>query len=255
MHIVVALRLVPDISGDVEIAEDGKDIDREWIDLKLNEFDENALEEAVLLKERHGARVTALAIDAEGADRLLQSALARGADEAAKISCDDYAISSRRAVAQVFANAALNLRADLFLTGVQTPEDTFGQLAPFVGAIVDWPCASAASRVVVDEGTLVVTQELSGGASLTLRMQMPAVVGIQTASQPVRYVSGTKLREAASKSIAKFDAGGELRQEISEILSVNLPDGGASATMLEGDVKAVAQSLRGILVEHGLMKG
>ena len=59
MHTAVILRLVPDIAEELEIDSAGTDIDREWIGIKLNEFDEHALEEAILLKESVGAHVTA----------------------------------------------------------------------------------------------------------------------------------------------------------------------------------------------------
>ncbi len=82
MHIAVILRIVPDLSEDLDIADSGTDIDREWVGLKLNEFDDHALEEAVLIKEASGARVTAIALAGDGAERQLQTAIARGADDA-----------------------------------------------------------------------------------------------------------------------------------------------------------------------------
>ena len=255
MHIVVALRLVPDLSGDIELTADGKDIDREWIDIKLNEFDEHALEEAIILKERHGAKVTAIAIATDGADRLLQGALARGADDAVKISCDLHEALSPRDAAHIFAGATRDLEADLFLTGVQTPEDTFGQLAPFVGAILDWPCVSAVSSIRAGNADVTVTQELSGGASAILRMKTPAVVGAQAASQPVRYVAGSKLRESASRKIRSLEGNAGAASEVSELLSVSLPDSAGGAVMLDGDVQTIAGSLQRLLVERGLLKG
>ncbi len=255
MNIVVALRLVPDISGDVELAADGKDIDREWIDMRLNEFDDHALEEAILLKERHGARVTAIAIDGDGTDRLLQGALARGADEVVKISWEGNGPPPPRAAAQIFSFAARSLAADLFLTGVQTPDDTYGQLAPFVGAVLGWPCVSAVSGVRVGEGAVTVTQELSGGAIATLQMRTPAVVAVQTASQPVRYVAGSKLREAASRKISILEAACDVAPEASELLRVSLPDRSGGAVMLDGDAQTIAGSLQRLFVERGLLKG
>ena len=58
MHIAVVLRIVPDLAEELEIAESGKEIDREWVGLKLNEFDDHALEEDVLIKEQTKAKVT-----------------------------------------------------------------------------------------------------------------------------------------------------------------------------------------------------
>ncbi len=98
MQVAVVLRLVPELSGEFEIADDGKEIDREWVGMRLNEFDDHALEEAILLKEADGASVIALALAGEGVDRMLQSAIARGADRAIKIATSaEGALSSRAA--------------------------------------------------------------------------------------------------------------------------------------------------------------
>ena len=69
MHIAVVLKQVPDLVEELEIDSGGKDIDRSLVKMKLNEFDDHALEQAVLLKESSGARVTALAVAARPALR------------------------------------------------------------------------------------------------------------------------------------------------------------------------------------------
>lgn len=254
MHIVVILRLVPDLTGELEIADDGRTIDREWIDIKLNEFDDHALEEAVLLKETSGATVTAIALEGDGADRMLQSALARGADKALKIKNDSEEPPSSRSAAALFAAAARKLGADLIFTGVQTPEDIFGQLAPCLGACLDWPHVSAVSGIRVDGNSIIVQQEFSGGLSTALRVALPAVVGVQTASQPIRYVSGSKLRQATSQKISTLDTETGLGTSLAELVSLAFPVKIGGAEMLSGDAKAIATKLRRLLVERGLVK-
>ena len=54
MQVAVVLRLAPELSGELEINDDGKEIDREWVGMRLNEFDDHAVEEAILLKEADG---------------------------------------------------------------------------------------------------------------------------------------------------------------------------------------------------------
>lgn len=78
MHIVTIIRLNPVLTDELELTNDGTDIDREWIGVELNPLDDQALEQAVLLKEQTGARVTAIACEAEGGEKLLKTALARG---------------------------------------------------------------------------------------------------------------------------------------------------------------------------------
>ena len=78
MNILVVLRQVPDAASDLEIAELGRELDREWLDLKLNDFDDHALEEAILIEEAVGAKVLVATSAGDGSDRLLRTAIARG---------------------------------------------------------------------------------------------------------------------------------------------------------------------------------
>ena len=254
MHAVVVLRLVPDLTGDIEIAEDGKTIDREWNDIRLNEFDDHALEEALILKDTAGARVTVIALEGEGADRMLQTALARGADKALKIACESGNGPSSYEAAPLFAAAAQSLGADLVLTGVQTPDDVFGQLAPFIGAILDWPQVSAVSGIRIDGSAALLQQEFSGGISTTLRVSLPAVAGVQTASQPIRYVSGSKLRQANAEKIATLDVAATLVAPAANLMSLSAPERSGDAEMLTGDAAAVANQIQKILAARGLLK-
>ena len=68
MDIAVAVRLMPRVGDELEIDESGADIDRELVEMAINEFDDQALEEAVLIKEATGATVTAVGLRAEGID-------------------------------------------------------------------------------------------------------------------------------------------------------------------------------------------
>lgn len=254
MHILVALRLVPDLTGDTELSADGKDIDREWIDLKLNEFDDHALEEALLLQETAGATVTAIVIDQDGADRQLQSALARGADKAFKVNAQAEGALSSRSAAGLFSAAARQLQADLFMTGVQTPEDITGQLAPIVAAQLDWPCINAVSSIAASGAGIAVQQEYSGGHSATFEVQLPAVCGVQTASQPIRYVSGSKLRQAAATNIPFLNVIANISEDSVDRVSLAAPDQNGGAKMLGSDPHSVAGLLRQILADNKLLR-
>ena len=80
MNIAVALRLMPNVGDELEVDASGTDIDRELVEMVINEFDDQALEEAVLIKEATGATVTAVGLRAEGIEQALRVAYARGAD-------------------------------------------------------------------------------------------------------------------------------------------------------------------------------
>ena len=63
MRIIVPLKLVPDLVEELEVDDSGRALDTEYVKFKLNEFDDHALEEALLLKDSDGAEVTAMAVD------------------------------------------------------------------------------------------------------------------------------------------------------------------------------------------------
>jgi electron transfer flavoprotein beta subunit len=254
MHVMVVLRLVPDTDEEFELTDDNKGIDREWIGFKLNEFDDHALEQAVLLKESCGAKVTAVAIDADGIDRVLQTALARGADAVVKIEHESEGLIAAHTAALLVADAARKQGSDVVLTGVQTVEDLFGQLAPSLGAVLDWPQVSAVSRLTLEGDKLLAEQEYSGGLTSTLSLSLPAVFGIQAASQPPRYVSGSKLREVLSVQIPTLQIDVDAAPAVSEIESVAFPELTSHAEMIEGDADSVAEKLVSILRERGFAK-
>jgi electron transfer flavoprotein beta subunit len=251
MHVMVVLRLVPDTDEEFELSEDGKGIDREWIGLKLNEFDDHALEEAVLLKEAYGAMVTAVAMDADGTDRLLQTALARGADRVLKIEHGLEGMIPARVMAQLVAEVVREQACDLVLTGVQTVEDLFGQLAPTLGAVLGWPQVSAVCKLQIAGSEVLAGQEHSGGVVNTLAISLPTVVGVQSASQPLRYVSGSKLREVLSVKIPAVEV--QAQEDLSgvEIQSIQFPEVAGRAEMLDGGAESVAERLVAIFRERG----
>ena len=156
MNIAVVLRLMPSLGDELEVDDTGVDIDREIVEMVINEFDEQALEEAVLIKEATGATVTALALAADGAEQALRVAFARGADRAVLVDTGEVEPYDTRTASLAFAQALRQLGSDLVLTGVQTPYDVFGQAAPYLAAELGWPQAN----VVV--GTTVTRRNRTG---------------------------------------------------------------------------------------------
>lgn len=251
MNILVILRMMPDAAGELLLTEDGLGIDREWLDFKLNDFDDHALEDAILLKEATGAKVTVLAIG-EGAHRVLQMAAARGADEVIALPGEEDALISSRDLAATVVDFARSKAADLLVCGVQSSEDLFGQLAPYAGAMLDWPHISGTNRIQAHGDKLHVTQERGAGVSVTYEVTLPAVLGVQTATKAPRYVSGSKLREASKTPIGKGE-----RQESSfavsaTIESLRVPEQNGSAEQLGDDVEHVAERIVAILESNGI---
>jgi electron transfer flavoprotein beta subunit len=254
MHIAVVLKQVPDLVEELEIDSGGKDIDRSFVKMKLNEFDDHALEQAVLLKESGGAKVTAVALSADGIDQVLYAAKARGADAAVKVDAGGDLLDSRRA-AGALAQAIKQLGPDLVLTGVQAADDLFGQTAPFLAFALGWPHVSVVSGVESAGDKVHVHQEYAGGRVATLELDLPAVIGVQAAPQPPRYVPVTKLRQAmASGGLESVAATAEAPAH-SEVTGLAKPETGKEAEMLTGSAAEVADKLAALLAGRGLVGG
>ncbi len=253
MDIVVILRLNPVLTDELELTDDASDIDREWIGLEINQFDDQSLEQAVLLKESSDAHVTAIALEDEGVERLLKTALAKGVDKALQISLDEVADRSSRSVAPIYAAAVRELNPDVVIVGVLSTDDLFGELAAYIAADLGWPQASAISDFRIDQDKIVVRQEYSGGFASSLEITTPAVVGLQTAAQPPRYVTGSKLRELLKVEIPSLDVNAKPNSENVGAAKLSLPDLSESATMLEGDTDSIANQILSILQEKGFV--
>lgn len=256
MNIAVVLRLMPSLGDELEVDDTGVDIDRDIVEPVINEFDEQALEEAVLIKECSGATVTALALAAEGAEQALRVAYARGADRAVLIDAGNVDPYDTRTAARALATALPRLGVDLVLTGVQTPYDVFGQTAPYLAAELGWPQANVVVGTTISDGAARVIQEYAGGRLAVLALSLPAVVGVQSASSPPRYVSMARLRQAMSEASAETIAVDVAPPEASpRITALARPERTGGATMLEGDAEEVAEKLVALLRERGALIG
>jgi electron transfer flavoprotein beta subunit len=254
MDIAVALRLMPQVGDELEVDESGEDVDRELVEMVLNEFDDHALEEAVLIKEATGATVTAVGLRADGMDQALHLAYARGADRVVVVDAGEIDAYDSHTAALAFAEAFRRLSPDLVLTGVQTPSDVFGQTAPYLATALGWPQASVVVGATLEDGTVRIVQEYAGGRLAVLGLQLPAVVGVQSASSPPRYVAMGRLRQAMTE--AKPETLSVSAQEPPAgptLVSLARPAPQAHATMLEGDADAAAAKLVEVLRERGVL--
>lgn len=248
MKIVVPLKQVPDLVEDLEVDSSGKALDRSDIKFKLNEFDDHALEAALLLKEDGSAdQVIAVAVDGEDVDKLLFTAIAKGADKAIKITGADPADSHQ--LAKAFTNIISTEGFDLILTGVQSVDDRDGQLGPIMATYLDVPCVSVVSGVKVSNQTLRVFKEYSGGMMGEFEVDMPAVLGIQAADKTPRYAPVSKIRQVQqTETIQSMDAGDLGPGAQSSPIGMAAPEKEGGAIMLDN-----VKDLIAVLKEKGVV--
>ena len=261
MHILVLMKMTPDVVEELEIAPDGKGLDLDAVRMILSESDDHALEEALLLKERHGGAVTVLALDAPEVDEALYTALAKGADRAVKIAGVDAGFPTSQA-ALALSRAIVRVSglwpADLMLTGVQAIDDLDGLIAPMVAHELDLPYVGIVTRLSLDASgrTALAAKEYPGGVRGEFEITLPAVLGIQAAEKPPRYVPVAKVRSAMRTQkidctpVSLLADGGYAAVQVVE-MKRNEPAG--HAEMLDGSPESVSDKLCGILTGHGLL--
>ena len=256
MEIVVVVKMVPDLVEELEVAADGRALDRSFLKLRLNEFDEHAVEEALLLKEAHGGRVTVVALAGEEVDEALFTCLAKGADRAVKVTGDFGPGLGSPPAAAALAAAVRELPADLILTGVQAADDREGQVGIFLAEALGLPHVSVVSGVEpAGPGTVTVRQEYAGGVMAELEADLPCVLGIQAARQAPRYVPVSKVRQAMKTAkLEEVAAPAELPPPGSTVLRLAKPETRGGAEILEGSAEEVADRLLGILRERGFVR-
>jgi len=251
----VITKQVPDLVEGLEIDASGKSVDWDSIRYIISEADDHALEQALLLKERHGGTVQVFSVDTGEARETLMTAIAKGADRALLIQADAETVRTSHAAALLFASLLRDLPFDLILTGVRAIDDLDGSLGGLLAGALGLPYVGLIRKVeIASEGVAVVQKEYAAGYAAELEVRLPAVLGIQSAEQPPRYVPVSRLRQVMKTASVEEQAAAAVGGEPLAVERLFKPEEGAGATMLTGSGEEIARSVAGLLVEHHVVR-
>lgn len=254
MRIVVPIKLVPDLVEELEFLPDGSGLDLTFSRLMLNELDEHAIEQAILLKEKDGGEVTVVGPDMEGVDDALFAAAAKGADHLIKLSGDLGAGVSNHALARMYATEIDAIAPDLVLTGVQAHDNLDGSVGPLLANLLGMPYVGYVAGVELQESGCTVRKEYPGGVIGVMDVQFPALLGIQAAEKPPRYVAISKVRQAMkTTSIEDRTAGTMDPSGAPEVARMYAPEITERAEMLPGDEGEIADQIVELLKDRGYL--
>ena len=249
MNIVVPIKLVPDLAEELEINDEENDLERDFLTYRINEFDDHAIEEALQLKEAHGGHVTVIAMERDETDKVLYTALAKGADRAVKLTGVDEAAPSQVA-AKAMCHAIEGMEYDVVLTGVQAADDLDGQLGVLMASRLGLPHVSVVSDINVDGDTLTVHKEYAGGVMARYEVAPKVVLGVQAARQTPRYAPVSRVRQIMKEAeLDEIEAEGADGGSGSTIRRMYTPEKGEGAEMLQGSAEEVAEKIAAILSE------
>lgn len=211
MKILVVIKRVVDHNIKVRIKPDGSDVDTHGVKMSINPFDENAVEEAIRLKEKGiASEVVVVALGNTTNQDVLRHALAMGADRAILIESGQDLQSL--AVAKLLKVLVLREQVDLILLGKQAIDDDEGQTGQMLAALLDYPQATFASGIQVAGNEIEVIREVDGGIE-TLGLTLPAVITTDLRLNEPRFVKLPNLMMARKKTIETLDAS-ELEADI-----------------------------------------
>ena len=202
MKVLVPVKRVVDYNVKVRVKSDGTGVDIANVKMSMNPFDEIAVEEAMRLKE--GGKVTeviAISCGVTQCQETLRTAMAIGADRAILVESD--ADLQPLAVAKLLKAIADKEQPQLIILGKQAIDDDCNQTGQMLAALLGWPQATFASKVVLEEGKVLVTREVDGGLE-TLALTLPAIITTDLRLNEPRYVTLPNIMKAKKKTLDVF---------------------------------------------------
>ncbi|HEU5470122.1 MAG TPA: electron transfer flavoprotein subunit beta/FixA family protein [Actinophytocola sp.] len=200
-NIVVLVKQVPDTYSERKLTEGDHTLDRDSADAVLDEINERAVEEALLLKEAQGGEVTALSVGPERAAEAIRKALSMGADKAVHVS--DPALHGADVVqtAKVIAAAIGRIDGvDLVIAGNEASDGGGGAVPAILAELLGYPQLTHARKVEVDGGTVRVDRETDDGI-IHLEAGLPAVISVGEKINEPRYPSFKGIMAAKKKPV------------------------------------------------------
>jgi len=204
MKILVAVKRVIDYNVQIRVKEDGTGIVTDNVKMSTNPPDDNAIEEAVKIKEAGKAtEVVAITVGDEKAQETVRKALAVGADRGILVKAEGTV--EPLAVSKILQKIVEKEKPDLVFMGKQAIDDDCNQTGQMLAALLNWPQATFASKIEVKEKSLEVIREIDEGLE-TIEVNMPAIVTCDLRLNEPRYASLPNIMKAKKKPIEQINA-------------------------------------------------
>ena len=202
-NIIVCIKQVPD-TDKVKINPETNTLIREGVPSIINPFDENAIEAALQLKEKHAARVIVISMGPPQVEEALKQAIAMGADEAILISDRAFAGADTWATSYTISQAIKQIGDfDLILCGKQAIDGDTAQVGPGIAEFLDIPQITFAKNIVYENNVLKVHRVIEDGYEL-IETSTPVMVTVTKEMNEPRYPSLKGKMRAKSAVIEKM---------------------------------------------------
>jgi len=218
MKILVAVKRVIDYNVQVRVKQDGSGVVTDNVKMSTNPPDDNAVEEAVKIKESGKAKeVVVVTVGEEKSQETLRKALAVGVDRGIHVKVSG--IIEPLAVAKILQKIVEKEKPDLIFMGKQAIDDDCNQTGQMLAALLNWPQATFASKIDIKDKKLDVVREVDEGLE-TLEVNIPALVTCDLRLNEPRYASLPNIMKAKKKpleQISSTDLGIDTKPRIEQI--------------------------------------
>jgi electron transfer flavoprotein beta subunit len=240
LKILLLLKTVADSEASIRPTSDGKAVNLSDINFILNPYDEYAVEEALLIRERTGeAELVAVCYGDETATKTLRTALALGVDRGVHIK--GQPTFDPLATAKVLAAAVKDMTSDLILCGKQAIDDDSAAVGVMVAELLDIPSVSVVVELEIADGKARATREIEGGHEI-VETGLPCLVTAQKGLNEPRYPSLKGIMAAKKKPIEELEAAA-IESRI-ETISIGLPPARPTGRIVGEGVEAVPELVR-----------
>ena len=259
MKILVCIKQVPDLEQTaIRCNANGDAVLEGTPELRMNRFDEFAVEAALQLKESlPEVRIDVVSVGPEAALAVVKRAIGMGADKGVLLDTGDLNGSGPAEVARRIAGYAAPERYDLIFTGSWSEDGMNGQVGPMTAALLNLPCATQVMALDVDEhqGGVSVEREVEAGARERLRLPLPALLALQSGINRPRYPSLSNLLRANRQPAAVIadDAGAAGAGPVA-CLGLMRPPRTRAGRVLEGGPQEKAEAFLTLLREKAFIR-
>jgi electron transfer flavoprotein beta subunit len=204
MNIVVLVKQVPDSGSERKLDPTDNTVARASADNVINEMDEYAIEEALLVRDREGGEVTVLTVGPDSATDAIRKALSMGADKAVHVVDDALHGSDALQTSAVLAAALQQLDYDLILCGAESTDGQVSVMPALLAERLGIPQLSGARKLTVEGGVARVERQTDGGF-WALEAPLPAIVSTWDTINEPRYPSFKGIMAAKKKPVQELD--------------------------------------------------
>ena len=204
MKLLVTVKRVIDYNVQIRVKADGSGVEKDNVKMSMNPPDENAVEEALRIKEAGKANeIIILSVGNDKAQETIRTALAMGADRGIHVKTDNDL--EPLAISKIISKVAEEEKPSIILMGKQAIDDDSNQTGQMTSALLNWPQATFASKIEIDGQNAIVTREIDEGLE-RIKVSIPFVASCDLRLNEPRYASLPNIMKAKKKPIDTKEA-------------------------------------------------